>query len=79
MCKHKHTTIIYYEGIIDIDEPVDVFFTAHQCDDCGMLLAAANSDTVAAAPYEPPALDKVAYWNALLKQARAVVESAKNE
>lgn len=78
MCKHKHKTIIYYEGIADIgDGPEEIFFTAFQCDDCGMLLEAASTEDVLAVSYEPPTLDKAAYWNALKNAARAVVESAK--
>ncbi len=78
MCKHKHKTIVYYEGITDIGNgPEEIFFTAFQCDDCGMLLEAASTEDVLAVSYEPPTLDKAAYWNALKHAARAVVESAK--
>ena len=78
MCKHANKTVVYYDGITDIGNgPEAIFFTAYQCDDCGMLLEAVDSDTVAAQPTEPPALDKAAYWTALQKAAKDVMERAK--
>lgn len=78
MCKHANKTVVYYDGITDIGNgPEALFFTAYQCDDCGMLLEAVDSETVAQQPTEPPTMDKAAYWTALQKAAKYVLERAK--
>lgn len=78
MCKHANKTVVYYDGITDIGNgPEALFFFARQCDDCGMLLEPVDTETVAELPAEPPTLDKAAYWAALQKAAKAVIESAK--
>lgn len=78
MCKHANKTVVYYDGITDIGNgPEALFFTAYQCDDCGMLLDAVDSETVAEQPAEPPTMDKAAYWAALQKAAKDVVKLAK--
>lgn len=78
MCKHANKTVVYYDGITDIGNgPEALFFTAYQCDDCGMLLDAVDSETVAEQPAEPPTMDKAAYWTALQKAAKDVVKLAK--
>ena len=78
MCKHANKTVVYYDGITDIGNgPEALFFTAYQCDDCGMLLDAVDSETVAEQPTEPPMIDKAAYWAALQKAAKDVLERAK--
>lgn len=80
MCKHANKTVVYYDGITDIGNgPEALFFTAYQCDDCGMLLDAVDSETVAEQPTEPPMIDKAAYWAALQKAAKDVLERAKEE
>jgi len=78
MCKHRFKTVVFYDGIATLfQDPEHVFFTAWQCDDCGMLVGSATDDDVVRCEYEPPPLDKLAYWNALLNAWRDVIASAK--
>ncbi len=78
MCKHKHTTIVYYDGICDLGTgPEELFLTLYQCDDCGMTLGSATDDEVAMLPAEPPALDEVAEQAAMERAWRDIIRSAR--
>lgn len=80
MCKHKHTTIVYYNGIYDLGigtGPEELFLNLYQCDDCGKTLGPATDDEVTRLPTEPPALDEVAEQAALDRAWQDVIESAR--
>jgi len=80
MCKHKHTTIVTYEGIYDLGidtGPEHLSLNLYQCDDCGKSLGSATDEDVARLPTEPPALDEVAEQAALERAWIDVIISAR--